>query len=71
MSDHEIYISKEYADRIKRNTESLYALPSHDEQIRVAAESMAYWSMRAGKAERMLAMHIARDELKAGLEQTF
>lgn len=51
MTDAEIYASAEYKRRIERNYASLLALPE-GERLRNAAESMAYWSMRAGSTER-------------------
>lgn len=56
MDDTEIYKSDEYKARIERAKDSLSALSVYNPQeaINTAAESMAYWQMRAVQAERLL-----------------
>lgn len=55
--DNEIYNSDEYKARIERAERSLDALAfqrSSMEALKTAAESIAYWQMRAVKAEQFL-----------------
>lgn len=51
--DEEIYASEEYKERMKRARQSLIAMSYH-ETLDTAAESIAYWQMRAVKAEKCL-----------------
>lgn len=52
--DEEIYNSDEYKARIERAHHSLDSFLTESEAISTAAESIAYWQMRALKAEQFL-----------------
>ncbi len=57
--DDEIYISEEYKTRIERADRSLRSLIAENDNssyqaVKTAAESIAYWQMRAVRAEQQL-----------------